>query len=170
MCVVKCAIRSVVARLRELALQDRSAYVACVYSLTVSCNELSDCCTHSHNIRIKSFHNIPNLATGSHNCIQLIHSFTHSLTHSLTHSDLHYRLSPARPHQWLQTLIKCHTMFSKQNTAAPYIGMIASTAFAVKVHSWIEALTVCNLLPTDSFARIGVLGTGWKIILGLQHW
>ena len=46
---------------------------------------------------------------------------------------------------------------------APYIGMIAYTVSAVKVRSWIRASTVCNLLLTDSFAGIGVLGTGLEI-------
>ena len=53
----------------------------------------------------------------------------------------------------------------KQNFVAPYIGMIASTVIAVKVRSWSGAPTVCNLLPTDSSAGIGVLRTGLKIIL-----
>ena len=42
---------------------------------------------------------------------------------------------------------------------APYTGMIASTVIAVKIRSWIGAPTVCDLLPTDSFAGIGVLRT-----------
>ena len=40
--------------------------------------------------------------------------------------------------------------------------MIASTVIAVKVRSWIGAPTVSNLLLTDFFAGIGVLGTGLK--------
>ena len=42
---------------------------------------------------------------------------------------------------------------------APYIGMIASTVIAMRIRRWIGAPTVCDLLPTDSFAGIGVLRT-----------
>ena len=97
----------------------------------------------------------------------LLHSLTHSLIHSLTYSStrdsahccVHYRLSPARPHSWMQSFTNCH----KQNIRGTLHWMNARTVIAVKVRSWIGAPTVCNLLPTDSFAGIGVLRTKLKI-------
>ena len=44
---------------------------------------------------------------------------------------------------------------------APNLGMIVRTVIAVKVRSWIGAPTLCNLLPIDSFAGIGVLRNGY---------
>ena len=92
----------------------------------------------------------------------LFHSLTHPLIHSLTYSHTVMRTTDCH---LLDLTLECNHSQTVTNKifVAPCIGMIASTVIAVKVCSWIGAPTVCNLLPTDSFAGIGVLRTGLKI-------
>ena len=128
MFVVTCALVLVVARLRELPLQDSGAYSACLYPLTaifvkgsgsadefdtsltlaihlpLTIQQLSDCCMLLY-IIIQSFeHTTEHIhATCCHNCItlthSLIHSFFHSLFHVLNHSlKLAHLLNHSRMH------------------------------------------------------------------------
>ena len=150
--------------------------------------------------RIPVAFNIPQhlkLATGSHNCIPLTHSFTHSSTHSFVHSitcsltlSLAHSFTYSLPHSFTLLLphslicalptVTCSTILLNAIThmqtvtneifVAPYIGMNADTVIAVKVRSWNRAPTVCNLLSTNSSAGIGVPRNGLKFILGFLHW
>ena len=100
----------------------------------------------------------------------LTHSYTRSLTHVFTHSFAHSLfhsltfMCPTDCHL-LDHTIECNHSQTVTNKifVAPYIKMIANTVIAMNVPCWIGAPTVCNLLPTESFAGIGVLGTGLRL-------
>ena len=135
--------------------------------------------TASHSLANSHTLSLTHLIIHSH-----FHSFTHSSTHSSTHSLI---LSLAHSHTYSLAHLLLHTLTHALLWALPTVTCSTTLLNAIThklsqtKYSWpltLEwllvlwlwwravagwALTVCNLLPTDSFAGIGVLRTGLKI-------
>ena len=75
-----------------------------IHYLTLSI-ALTHLYTHSHTHSLTHSFTHPSFYALT---IPLAHSLTYSLARLLAHCYVHYRLSPARPHSWMQSLTNCH--------------------------------------------------------------